>query len=285
MVCKIGGPLAISTFISSFSTHKVATIVVASVSTVSWGVECWAVTRVSKQNSRLQTPKRMESNDLEMDNLDTMAKLDGYSAKLSKDRSPSFILARIVTYIESSLHSHMVALRYFFSSTVCIPSLCVAILHASVLSYSGTFTNYLLNAGFTLSLVTVAKAIGSVFEIASTVVFPHAVAGLSSTKSSTAIDAYDMREPNKTEVRESLLEGGSDGESEVIDKGTGQAQTPYFEAGIVRVGLWGICGLSLCLVSRVHPSSVHELSHLTILLDSRNVLSLPARRHPPSITR
>jgi len=250
MLCKIGGPLAIATFISSVSTHRVATVVVAVVSTVSWGVECWAVTNVSRQNRRLQTPKRKENDELEMEDLDTEAKLNDYFMGSATDRSPSFILAGVIAYVEASLHSHMVGLRYFFSSTVCIPSICVAILHASVLSYSGTFTNYLLNAGFTLGVVTVAKAFGSVFEIASTVVFPHAVARLSSTKA-TQLDSYDMREPSKTEVRESLLEDGDDGESGNIDQEDGQKQTPHFEEGIVRVGLWGICGLALCLVS--HP--------------------------------
>lgn len=252
MLCKIGGPLAIATFISSVSTHKVATIVVAVVSTVSWGVECWAVTNVSKQNRRLQAPKRKESDGLEMEDLDTEAKLNDYTLGPSIHQSPSFMLANIIAYVEASLHAHMVGLRYFLSSTVCIPSICVAILHASVLSYSGTFTNYLLNAGFTLGVVTVAKAIGSVFEIASTVVFPHAVGKLSSTKATAQLESYDMREPNQTEVRESLLEDGDEGESGNTDKEDGQKQTPHFEEGIVRVGLWGICGLALCLVTRLH---------------------------------
>ena len=247
MLCKIGAPIAISTFISAVSAHRVATVVVAVASIVSWGVECWAATNIWKGNRRLQAPKK-ECDDLELKDLDIEAKLRHGSSGPSPRRSPSLVLTRVAAYIIASFHSHMDGLRYYFGTTVCLPSICVALLHASVLSYSGTFTTYLLNAGFTLSLVTAARAIGSVFEIASTVTFPYAVARFSSTKSIAQLDAYDMLEPHKTEVRENLLGGSSEGENEAVDQETRQTQTPYLETGIVGVGLWGICGLFLCLV-------------------------------------
>ena len=248
MLCKIGAPIAISSFISAASAHKAATLVVATVSTVSWGVEYWAATRIWKQSRRLQTPKKDQSDDMEMEDLDTLAKLHKHPTVSSTDL-PSLLIFKVLAYFQSSLHSHMDGLRYYFSTTVCIPSICVAILHASVLSYSATFTVYLLNAGFTLATVTVARAIGSAFEIASTVVFPYAVARLSSRTDPTQRISYDMNEPYKGEVQETLLEGSSDAENEAIVDEDGKPRTPYFEAGIVRVGLWGICGLFFCLVS------------------------------------
>lgn len=182
---------------------------------------------------------------MEMEDLDIEPKLHDSSTGPLKRRS---VLARTIAYTEASFSSHMEGLRYYLRSDVCIPSVCVAILHASVLSYGGTFVTYLLNAGFTLSLVTVARAVGSIFEVASTIVFPYAVARLSSTKGR----ACDVPEHQMAEVRENLLGNSSDEEAAAIEKEPPQTHTPYFEAGIIKVGLQGICGLFICLVS--YPS-------------------------------
>ena len=277
IICKIGAPIAISSFISAVPAHKVATLVVASVSTISWGVEYWAASKIWKENRRLQAPKRKESDEIEMDDLNTRAKLRVYS-KGHFDTRLSSILFRANSYFKAVFHSHVDGLRYYLSSTVCVPSICVAILHASVLSYSATFTVYLLNSGYTLGTVTVARAVGSAFEIASTVVFPFAVARLSSTKSTSTRESHTMRESDKEEVEETLLEESSDKVSENVNKEYGQSSTPYFEAGIVRVGLCGICGLFFCLVRASCTLSHHEKHQLTTSSDPCNPLSFPPRR-------
>jgi iron-regulated transporter 1 len=57
----------------------------------------------------------------------------------------------------------------YFSSNVWIPSILLSLFHLLVLSYSATFIIYLLSAGFSLNLITIARALGSVVEISSTV--------------------------------------------------------------------------------------------------------------------
>ena len=245
MICKIGSPLVILEFLSYVGTHKAAVVAVAVISTVSWAVECWAATKIWRGNHRLQAPKRKESDDLEMEELDTEAESRKHP---EKPLIPQSMLGRSVAYVKASLHTHVNGLRYYFSTDVCIPSICIAILHASVLSYGGTFTTYLLNAGLTYNSLTYAKAVGSVFEIGSTVLFPYAVAWLSFPATGTQADPDHVQEPKTAEVREHLLESSSDGEEATQE--VWRPQTPYLDSGIVRVGLWGICGLFICLVSQ-----------------------------------
>ena len=282
MICKIGAPLVILEFLSYVGTHKVAVVVIAIISTVSWGVECRAATKIWKGNRRLQAPKRKESDELEMDELDTQSETHQYPEKPSIHQST---LARTIAYIEASYHTHMDGLRYYFSTDVYIPSICVAVLHASVLSYGGTFTTYLLNAGLTYNSLTYAKAVGSVFEIGSTILFPYAVTWLSSSRTKSVIDPDDPQGPKIIEVREHLLEGSSDGEGEATEE-TRQTQNPYLESGMIRVGLWGICGLFICLVSQIfHILPAHEACQLIHPSDSRHFLSVQSRRGRPYTIR
>ena len=264
MICKIGAPLAILEFLSYVGTHKVAVVVIAVISTVSWGVEWWAATKIWKGNRRLQAPKRKESDDLEMEELDTQTESHHYPEKSSIRQS---LPATAVAYVRTSFHTHMDGLRYYFNTDVYIPSICIAILHASVLSYGGTFTTYLLNAGLTYNSLTYAKAAGSLFEIGSTVLFPYAVGWLSSPTTGTLLDPEGMQGPKPTEVREHLLEGSSDEECEDTPE-IGQRKTPYLESGILRAGLWGICGLFICLVS---PTNIRSPA-------SRNMPANPLTR-------
>ncbi len=65
---------------------------------------------------------------------------------------------------------------------VWVPSLALALLHFSALSYAATFITYLLNVGFSLFLITVARACGSVIEVSSTFIAPAGIRVLGRTK-------------------------------------------------------------------------------------------------------
>lgn len=246
MLCKLAAPLAISAFISAFS-HMKAVVGVALISILSWGVEYWGVQKVWRQNGRLRVVKKAAEKDL-----DRYTRLESRLPKHSNIRSPqapraSFLFSRMFSELRASFYSHLDGLQYYFSTSVWIPSVCVAILHASVLTYSATLITYLLNAGFSLSLITVARAIGACFEIASTFIFPWAVHTLS--KISTA-GPDDAREPYNTEAQNRLLDNRCDGENESEDKDCKQRLSiPNLETGVAKVGLWGICSQSVTLVS------------------------------------
>ena len=212
--CKFIAPLAISTFISAIAPVKIAIVVVAMISMFSFVPECWCVRKVYSQSSRLQMPNEDKG--------------------VNASSASSAWNERLGSKLWSSIDTHVRSLRYYFKSPVWVPSLGIAVLHASVLTYSATFITYLLNAGFPLGMLTVAKAIGSIFEIGSTFVFLWAVNALSKANVSSELQPMeedgDAREP---EDQNSMLQNAI-------------AWNP--NTGVVIVGLWGICGLVLNLV-------------------------------------
>ena len=74
---------------------------------------------------------------------------------------------KALKYAHSIIQADIGGIRYYFSTTVWLPSIAVAILHASVLAWSGTLITWLLNANFSLTEVIVAIVVGSLFEIGS----------------------------------------------------------------------------------------------------------------------
>lgn len=255
MLCKLAAPLAISTFISAFSPIK-AVVGIALISILSWGIEYWGVRKVWSQNGRLRAPKRSVTGD--WDRIDDYTPVGSRLPKYSNGRSPylplraSVLFFKAISEVNASLRLHMDGLRYYFGTAVWIPSACVAILHASVLTYSATLITYLLNAGFSLSLITVARAVGACFEIGSTFIFPWAVRALSHNLTA---GPDDERDSHQTEVQNQLLENHNDGENNSEAKG-GEPKPPIqnHEAGVARVGLWAICSQSLTLVTAPIPS-------------------------------
>ena len=247
LLCKLVAPLAVSTFISTIGSERIAVVLVASISTLSWGLECWCVQRVWNQNSRLRVPKEPVIGSTHIEPDDQMrGGLDGYTKAFNVPRHSSFF-QRFILDTKDSIHVHMEGLQYYFNSPVWIPSVCAAIPHASVLTFSGTMITYLLNAGFPLNLVTGAKATGAVFELGSTVLFPWAVIVLA--KNSGSVRWHGRREYQNLEMQDPLSRNEywqSCMEQEMIESETKLVDTE--QEVIKTVGWWAICGLFLSLV-------------------------------------
>ena len=254
ILCKLLAPLALSTFIATVAPMKVAVIAVAFLNILGCGPEYWSVQNVWRQNHRLRVPKKILDHNLEHSDSDTQSQSS--SPAYPKERSaysrlPTTYVLKIISEVRVSVHSHMDGLRYFFSSSVWIPSLCAAVLHASVLTYSGTLITYLLNYGFTLRLLTIARAVGSLFEISSTFIFPWAVRLLSRRNCSRRGNSFSPYGPNsspRTNSEDPLLQSNSGEAVEVDEDGEQKPTTQNLDLGVVRVGSWGICGQFLNLV-------------------------------------
>jgi solute carrier family 40 (iron-regulated transporter), member 1 len=120
--------------------------------------------------------------------------------------------------IYSSLYKKPVArLRHYFSMPIWPASMAEALAQMTVLAYSSTLITYLLEVGFSLNIVTVARASGTIMALASTVIAPMAVNFI-----------------RKRKIRQS-----SDRNVTVDD----------IEGAVVRsVGTWGISSQVLCMV-------------------------------------
>ena len=228
-LCKLLAPLSISAFVSAVPSVKIAVAGVAIISMISWAPECLLIQRVWRENARIKAPKQIKESKEEGMGVDNI------------ERSSHWLtgcLARTWLETRLSVHAHFDGLHYYFTSPILIPSFCVAILHGSVLTYSATLITYLLNAGFSLPLVTVAKAIGSVFEIGSTFVFPWMVAKFGGS----GVSLYGYGKLGEEEITlESRDEANDDKELEQSASKT--------EIGVVKTALWSIFALFLLLVS------------------------------------
>ena len=241
MLCKLIAPLAVSTFLSSAGSERMMVTAVAIISILSWGPEIWCIQQVWKLNGRLKVPKRPiddTSNGIELDNM-VQHPYNGF-AKVSPKPRFLAIIQKITSETKNSIDAHMEGLRYYFSTFVWIPSICAAIPHASVLTFSGTMITYLLNAGFNLNYITAAKASGAVFEISSTLVFPWAVGVLSRPRVGGEYQSVQMQESLPGNYGADV-----DDEEPVIEAKKNASNT---ERGVVRVGWWALCGFFLSLV-------------------------------------
>ena len=247
MLCKLIAPLAVSTFVFTVESARIAVVVLAAINTLSLGPECWGVQQVWDQNSRLRARKgRFDDTAInsEQDQPIPLSHTKTVSTRLATD-----LYGKITLQVMGSIRAHVAELGYYFRSSLWIPSLCAAVSHASVLTFSGTMLTYLLNAGYSLNAITGARASGAVFEIGSTFIFPWAVDILYTSE--YAPYWYNRRGYHEIEQREP----SSRSDTSLGDTDDNHAQRsqsdPNIEHSVIRVGYWALGGLLLSLVSNI----------------------------------
>ena len=250
MLCKLIAPLAVSTFVSTIKSERIAAVVLATISSLSIGPECWSALQVWDQNSRLRAQKGKEIDAATSGDQDQPMQL--YHTKMPSARLALDLYQKIISHTTSSIRSYVTDLVYYFHTSVWIPSVCAAVPHASVLTFSGTMLTYLLNAGYPLNIITGARASGAVFEIGSTFLFPWAVGRLCSP--GHAPFWYKMRDYHEVEQQEP----SSRSDTSLGDADDDQAQDSQsgliIEHSVIRVGYWVLGGLLLSLVSKTATS-------------------------------
>jgi iron-regulated transporter 1 len=254
LICKLFAPILISVIVSATSI-KIGVLVVGCMSAGSWAVEFWCARRVWLRNPRLRALKAVD-----------------ISASASAT-APQPGARNLLSRTAHGLRRYADDFRKYFSSTVWIPSLSLAFLHISALTYSATFITYLLAVGFSLDLITVARAAGSVVEISSTVVTPVGVSYLGKAKNHGCIH-HDRARENE-EASTALLEESPEEEL--------QATT---ETGLERLGLWGISFQLINLVPPLPLPSQLSKSQLTSPTDPRRLralVPLPSSNSTPPI--
>jgi iron-regulated transporter 1 len=215
LICKLIAPILISVIISATST-RIGVLVVAGMSTSSWTLEVLCARRAWNQNPKLKATKSAEP-------------VHTAHVRDLRLRSCWPGIFEVLTYYFQDF-------KRYFSSNVWIPSLALALLHISALAYSATFITFLLNVGFSLDLITVARAAGSVVEISSTVVTPVGVQYLGKAQHHGRF---------RREIR-----SNEDSEAALLENGSRDVEGTT-ETGLERLGLWGISWQLLNLVSRI----------------------------------
>ncbi|PBP27372.1 putative solute carrier family 40 (iron-regulated transporter) [Diplocarpon rosae] len=219
LICKLVAPLLISVTVSATS-KRIGVVVVGGMSAVSWAVEIFCARIVWTRNPHLQAPKILApATPVE-----------------STESTQTLLHQRFSNRVTLGLKNYLQDFRNYLACTAMIPSLALALLHFSALSYGATFITFLLNIGFSLELITIARAFGSLVEISSTVVTPVGVQYLGKVRS------YGR-----------LSNNGISSEGDVTPLLGGNPSKGTTETGLQRLGLWGIWWQLLNLVRFLLP--------------------------------
>jgi len=217
LVCKLISPVVISAVISAVGSMRFGVVFTGLTSLVCLPIELLSAKRAWSGSKALQEPK-----------LVPLART--LYATETTTRTPG-VLRWATEYIRR--------FGTYFSTSVWVPSLACSLLRYSMLTWRPTFITYLINIGYSLNFITLARAIGSVFEISSTVVTPMGVRYFG--------DKRDNRSGSSEEA-EAFIAPGDDGTGE---EEKAEARTLV---GLQRCGFWGFFFQVLNLVSHSRTS-------------------------------
>ncbi|KAF3143329.1 hypothetical protein TWF703_010741 [Orbilia oligospora] len=218
LICKVLAPGFVTLLPTGFSAiestkdHSVfwSVAVIAAISALSPWVEWLPAQRVWEKNDLLQAPKIMEEQQApgrEVENRDT-GTLDQY------------------------LRGKALGFVRFCNSAVFLPTISISLLCLSVLTFSSPMITFLLNAGFTLPVVTTARLFSSVLEVSATAVMPWGV----KTLRDRPVKYWRPADEDQFGVLEEYPPGRPN-----IDK-----------AEVERVGLWAVWWMTLSLMPAVY---------------------------------
>ncbi|KAI1434666.1 Ferroportin1-domain-containing protein [Xylaria sp. CBS 124048] len=208
LVCKLLSPILVSIIISATGSVRIGVLYTGFTSLISIPIEFISAKRVWNGSPVLQAPKALPPS----------ISTPGSASSEEEGRS-----MRIRSLLRG-LHRYFEGLKMYFTSAVWIPSVALAMLHFNMLTWRATFITYLINIGYSLNVITIARAIGSMFEITSTVITPRGIVyfGRTGQRLNVARDESEV----------SLLQGERQTEELAND-----AQTMV---GLQRLGLWGM---------------------------------------------
>ena len=212
LICKLLAPSLLPLIVKSFNspTGWILAIAASTISFWAFGVYCVQV--IARGNVQLQLPKQI------------FTLLNGARQFSTED---TFIFPQLPSRswprkIYGFMYRDPVTrLKHYFSFPIWPASISIALLQPTVLAYSATLITHLLEIGFSLSAITVARASGSILGLLSTIITPTAVAYL---KKRYIRKLSPMRKRNEED-----------------DKAVKAAVTRT-------VGFWGLVSQLLCLV-------------------------------------
>jgi len=203
LVCKLLSPIPISFIISAKGSVRAGVLYTGFTSLLSLPIEIISAKRVWNRSAVLQCSKPVPSPDPAADG----------------DRARESFMGKVREYFRG--------IEMYFSTAVWIPSFALAMLHFNMLTWRATFITYLINVGYSLNIITIARTIGSVFEVSSTVITPRGIVYL-----------------GKTGTRRQR--GEESGASLVYEEHEAEEATVV---GLQRLGLWGMSSQLINTVS------------------------------------
>ncbi|KAK7970755.1 Solute carrier family 40 member 1 [Apiospora saccharicola] len=207
LVCKLVSPILISVVISAAGDSvRIGVIYSALTSLISIPIETVSAKGVWNSSPVLRVPK-----------------LKKEAPEAASVPAP----AQAVPWTSRVRHFFK-GFEMYFSTAVWVPSIALALLHFNMMTWRATFITYLINIGYSIPTITLARAVGSVFEISSTVATPLGIQymGKAYRQHRSLADEEDDLEVGLIEPEEQKQrQHAADGQTLV---------------GLQRVGLWGV---------------------------------------------
>lgn len=221
--CKLMSPILISVIISSTDSVRIGVIYSALTSLISIPIEAVSAKEVWNSSPVLHVPK----------------------LKKEAPEAASVPASAQAVRWTSRIRQFVKGFEMYFSTAVWVPSVALALLHFNMMTWRATFITYLINIGYSLNTIAVARAIGSVFEISSTVATPLGIQYMGK--------AYRQRQSladEEDELKVGLIEPDEQQQQHAADGRT--------VVGLQRVGLWGVSWQVLNLVSESTQATCKE---------------------------
>lgn len=157
LFCKVASPSLLPVIYSIFP--RSTWILLVTLTTVMvWVAEMYCLGHISRENPHLLSPRDQ-----------------GFQADEIPQAGKNNKRPRIMRNIHSFLyHQPAQRLRQYFAMSVWPASICMAFLYLTVLVYSAPLITYLLQRGFSLNTVTMARASGSLMGFIATFTTPIA---------------------------------------------------------------------------------------------------------------
>ncbi|KAK7757786.1 hypothetical protein SLS62_000164 [Diatrype stigma] len=228
LVCKLFAPIAVSAVISAWGSARVGVLFTALTSLASLPIEAVSARRVWKSSPSLQAPKPVPPPPPPPQNNNNNSN--------TAPRSGSFVMV-----MARHLRQYLQGFEMYFATPVWLPSVALALLHFNMMTWRATFITSLINVGYSLNVITIARTVGSVFEISSTIVTPRGIAYLGRKTSQQKrrrgqVGAATAEEEDEAGVALIGEEEGGEGEGKGEDENEKERQTIV---GLERFGLWG----------------------------------------------
>lgn len=221
LLCKLAAPVFVSVIAILAGSVHATIFIIAGMNLVSVGVEWFAAKSVWMKCIKLHAPKSIS----EPDRADEPGEIGLSRIESRRERWSGGLILFFRSEIWIRKFSQPFSFGVLLGACIhwSLASLALALLYFSVLSFSASMITYLLNAGFTLSVITAARTGSTLIEVSATVVMPWSVKAIEKTAAWKARRAH------------------------------GPAQLVKPAAAVERTGLWGLWWMVLNLVGRPPP--------------------------------
>lgn len=166
LICKLVAPSLLPLIVSNFNSRTAWVILLAVVTVVMWVLEVWCAHVIANENQKLRLPKSPSKDEATLEDRDI-------------DERYHNITPGLTTWPEKLYYifyeDPRVRFKHYFSMSVWPASISISMLQMTVLAYSATLITYLLEVGFSLSAITVARASGAIMALLATFITPIAV--------------------------------------------------------------------------------------------------------------